>query len=87
MPTMANGIYVACAPGKVCTKPTIEVSSHTVTLTAGTGETIKYTLDGSDPRFSKTAIEYVSSAKPTSAAGDTIRAAAFKSGMFWSEWS
>ena len=85
MPTMANGIYVACAPGKVCTKPTIEISSHTVTLTAGSGETIKYTLDGSDPRFSKTAIQYNSSQKPTSAAGDTIRAAAFKSGMFWSD--
>ena len=85
MPTMANGIYVACAAGKVCTKPTIAVSSHTVTLTAGTGETIKYTLDGSDPRFSKTAVEYDSSTKPTSAAGDTIRAAAFKSGMFWSD--
>ena len=29
--------------------------------------------------------QYNSSQKPTSAAGDTIRAAAFKSGMFWSD--
>lgn len=84
-PTMANGIYVACAAGKVCTTPTISISSNTITLTAGTGEAIKYTLDGSDPRFSETAATYSSDSKPTAAAGDTVRAAATKTGMFWSD--
>lgn len=84
-PTMANGIYVACATGKVCTTPTISISSNTITLTAGTGEAIKYTLDGSDPRFSETAATYSSDSKPTAAAGDTVRAAATKTGMFWSD--
>lgn len=83
-PTMAAGIYVACASGKVCTTPTIAIGSNTITLTAGTGETIKYTLDGSDPRFSETAETYSDSAKPTAAAGDVVRAAATKTGMFWS---
>lgn len=84
-PTMANGIYVACAASKVCTTPTISISSNTITLTAGTGEAIKYTLDGSDPRFSETAATYSSDSKPTAAAGDTVRAAATKTGMFWSD--
>lgn len=84
-PTMANGIYVACAAGKVCTTPTISISSNTITLSAGTGEAIKYTLDGSDPRFSETAATYSSDSKPTAAAGDTVRAAATKTGMFWSD--
>lgn len=84
-PTMANGIYVACAAGKVCTTPAISISSNTITLTAGTGEAIKYTLDGSDPRFSETAATYSGDSKPTAAAGDTVRAAATKTGMFWSD--
>jgi hypothetical protein len=84
-PTMAAGIYVACANGTVCTKPTISITSNTITLTAGTGETIKYTLDGSDPRFSETAATYDSSSKPSAEAGDVVRAAATKTGMFWSD--
>lgn len=84
-PTMANGIYVACAASTVATTPTISITSNTVTLTAGTGETIKYTLDGSDPRFSETAATYSSDSKPTAEAGDTVRAAATKTGSFWSD--
>ncbi len=84
-PTMAAGIYVACAASTVCTKPTIAISSNTLTLTGVDGETMIYTTDGSDPRFSETAATYSSSAKPTIAAGDIVRAAATKTGMFWSD--
>lgn len=84
-PTMANGIYVATATGKVCTTPTVAIASNVATLTAGSGETIKYTTDGSDPRFSPTAAEYSSSSKPNVATGETIRAAAVKADMFWSD--
>lgn len=84
-PTMANGIYVACAASTVATTPTISITSNTVTLTAGTGETIKYTLDGSDPRFSETAATYSGDSKPTAEAGDIVRAAATKTGSFWSD--
>lgn len=86
-PTMAGGIYVACKSDTVCTQPTISVASNTATITAGSGETIKYTLDGSDPRFSSTAADYNSGSKPSVASGEKIRAAAVKTGMFWSDLS
>lgn len=82
-PTMAGGIYVACKSDTVCTTPTIAIASGSATITGGSGETIKYTLDGSDPRFSETAADY--SAKVTVATGETIRAAGVKTGMFWSD--
>lgn len=84
-PTMANGIYVAAETGKVATTPTIAIASNTLTLTGGSGETLIYTTDGSDPRFSETAATYNDSSKPTIAAGDLVRAAATKTGMFWSD--
>lgn len=84
-PTMANGIYVAAASGKVATTPTIAIASNTLTLTGGEGETLIYTTDGSDPRFSETAATYSATAKPTLEAGDTVRAAAKKTGSFWSD--
>lgn len=83
-PTRAGGIYVACAANTVCTTPTIAIASNTLTLTGADGETLKYTTDGSDPRFSETAATYNSSSKPTIAAGDLVRAAATKTGLFWS---
>ena len=83
-PTRAAGIYVACAASTVCTTPTIAIASNTLTLTGVEGETLKYTTDGSDPRFSETAATYNSSSKPTIATGDLVRAAATKSGLFWS---
>ena len=84
-PTMANGIYVAAAAGTVCTTPTIALASNTLTLTGGEGETLIYTTDGSDPRFSETAATYSASSKPTITAGDLVRAAATKTGSFWSD--
>ena len=84
-PTMADGIYACCASGTVCTKPTLAESSGTVTVTLQSGETGKYTTDGSDPRFSETAKDYDSGNKPTITSGQTIKVAAVKSGSFWSE--
>ena len=83
-PTYANGIYVACAANTVCTTPTLAESSGTVTITLQSGETGKYTTDGSDPRFSPTALDYDSSSKPTITSGQTLKAAAVKTGSFWS---
>lgn len=52
----ANGIYVAAASGKVTAAPSVSDSSGTVTIT-GTG-VIKYTTDGTDPRYSASAKTY-----------------------------
>lgn len=75
----ANGIYVHAQSG-ACTTPTIELASNVATMTAGTGETVKYTTDGSNPKVSETAEVYNSSSKPTIPAGATVRAYAYKTG-------
>ena len=86
IPTKADGIYIATASGKVCETPTISIASNTATLASGTSSaTIKYTTDGSDPRFSTTAQTYSGDSKPTLAAGEEIRAAAFATGMYNSD--
>lgn len=84
-PTKANGIYVASATGTVVEKPTITLASNVATLASTTsGADIYYTTDGSDPRFSKAAVKYDSSSKPTLTEGETIKAAAMKTDMYWS---
>lgn len=75
----ANGIYVHAQSG-ASTTPTIEFASNVATMTAGTGETIKYTTDGSNPKVSETAEVYNGSSKPTIPAGATVRAYAYKTG-------
>lgn len=54
----ANGIYVAAASANVTAAPTVSDSSGTVTI-SGTG-VVKYTTDGSDPRYSAKAQIYSS---------------------------
>ena len=75
----ANGIYVHAQSG-ACTTPTIEIASNQATMTAGSGETIKYTTDGTNPKTSETAEVYNGSSKPTIPAGATVRAYAYKTG-------
>lgn len=75
----ANGIYVHAASG-ACTTPTIAIASNVATMTAGDGETIKYTVDGTNPKTSDTAEIYNNSSKPTIAAGAKVRAYAYKTG-------
>ena len=85
IPTKADGIYIATASGKVCETPTISIASNSATLASGTsGATIKYTTDGSDPRYSSTAKIYSGDSKPTLADGEEIKAAAIKDGMYQS---
>lgn len=83
--TKADGIYVAANTDVCCAAPTVEIASNTATMTSTTiGATILYTVDGSDPRYSKSALTYNASAKPTIEAGATVRACATKSGSFQS---
>lgn len=68
----AAGIYVAAANGTVTAAPNIEISGHQATIT-GSG-TVRYTTDGSDPRYSAAAQTY--SGPVTVESGDTVRACA-----------
>ena len=79
----ADGIYVAVASGKKTTIPTIGESSGNTTLTSA-GAVIKYTTDGSDPRYSATAKVY-SAPIATPGSGTLVRAVAQKDGMYASD--
>ncbi len=81
----AGGIYVAASSGTVCAAPTVSISAGTVTITSATeGAAIRYTTDGSDPRYSASALDYSASAQPTVESGTVVRACARKAGMFQS---
>lgn len=76
----ADGIYVHAKSGAL-TAPTITIASNQATIaspSSETGTTIKYTLDGSDPKTSPTAATY--SDKVTVTAGAKVRAFASKAG-------
>lgn len=80
-----NGVYACVLTDKKGTTPTA-TKAATTSLAAGAGEIIKYTLDGSDPRYSATAITY-SSAFANPEAGVIIKAFAQKyaDGIFGSD--
>lgn len=74
--TKMDGIYVAATSGNKVTDPTVKIASGSATVTVATGATGYYTLDGSDPRYSATAVQYTG-AVPV-AAGEKIRVVAKK---------
>lgn len=77
----ANGVAVACLPGKVVKTPAIAVASGKATITCATdGATIYYTTDGSDPRYSVDAKTYTAAVDVT--AGAQVRAYAAKADMY-----
>lgn len=76
----AYGVYAEIDTGSnkgtVCVTPTVTVSLGTATLACSTaGTTIVYTTDGTDPRFSRTAITGTSL---TVLSGDRLRVYAYK---------
>lgn len=79
-----DGVVVLALAANKCTAPTITKGTTTTTIAAGTGETIYYTVDGSDPRYSNSAQTY-SAAITNPAAGDVIRAVAKANGKFVSD--
>lgn len=68
LPHYCNGVGVATT--NVLTEPTIKVSTGTATLT-GSGGTVYYTTDGSDPRYSAEKKAYT--AAFAVAAGDIVK--------------
>lgn len=80
----ANGILVAALTANICATPTISMSGKAATIDSTTSDAqIYYTLDGSDPRYSKDAKLY--SAAVTLTSGDRLRAYAKKDGLFNSD--
>ena len=75
----AKGVYVEVdtAKGEICAAPSIAAGG---VLTSTTGDVqFRYTTDGSDPRYSATAV----TGQPSGVeSGMTIKAYAFKDGMF-----
>lgn len=82
--TKKDGCVVVCDAAKVVATPVITKGGSTTTIAiTGTG-TIKYTTDGSDPRFSNSAQAY-SAAITNLNAGEKIRAVGVGTGMYVSD--
>ena len=77
----SNGIYVeadsSSGKGTVCATPAIAANGAITCATAGV--TMKYTVDGTDPRYSSTAAVYTAA---LTARGVTVRAYAYKDGAY-----
>lgn len=78
MAQKADGIFVYADSAAGLAAPTFSKSSNTVTITAASGATVKYTTDGTNPKTSSTAKTY--SAGVTITADTKIRAYAEQAG-------
>lgn len=76
--TKADGLYVAGASGSVTAAPTIKDTTGTVTITKK--GTCKYTVDGTDPRYSATAQVYSNTFSAEK--GVVVKAVDVESGKF-----
>lgn len=76
----ANGVAVAVDNGFVQAAPTINIEGGNATVVADGSTAIYVTVDGSDPRYSKTAVAYTAPVKVE--AGQTVRAYATADGKY-----
>lgn len=75
-----EGVYTCATSTYVVANPAISITTNDATITCATGSAvIKYTLDGSDPRYNEKALTY--SAPVTLTSGQTIKAYATKTAM------
>lgn len=79
-----DGVYACVKANAQQATPTISVSGTTATITSSGAAKIRFTLDGTDPRFSDTAQETTSGGTATVKTGDTIKAVAFGGEVFHS---
>lgn len=77
-----EGVYAAVSAATAVALPVVAIASNKATVTAVSGVTFYYTLDGSDPRYSMT--KQVYSAAVTTQAGDTIKVAGKNAAGYWS---
>ena len=80
-----DGVAVCGKSSAVLAAPEMAISSHAVSITAVSGVTFKYTVDGTNPRYSTTAQVYSSAVTLT--AGQTMRAIGTKDGCVGIEGS
>ena len=79
-----NGVVALVLSSKRQATPTLSISANAVTPTSASASEIKYTIDGTDPRYSDTA--KVSSGEITLGSGVTIKAVAYgATGYFTSD--
>lgn len=80
-----DGLAVCGSSELILAAPELSIASHAVTITAKAGVTFRYTVDGSNPRYSGTAQVY--SAAVTLEEGQTLRAIGVKDGCVGRESS
>ena len=73
-----GGVYALVAADSVTDSPSIAEG----VITIPTDATVRYTLDGSDPRYSDSAKDYVASTVLTADEGCKIRAYAVETGKY-----
>lgn len=81
----AKGVYALVEANARQATPTIAISGTTATITSSGAKAIRVTTDGTDPRFSDTAVETTSGGTVTVKTGDKVRAVAFSDTLFASE--
>lgn len=80
-----DGVYAAVNANGKQAAPTIAVSGTSATVTSAGAKKIRVTTDGTDPRFSDSAVETTSGGAVAVKTGDKIRAVAFSDTAFTSE--
>ena len=73
-----GGVYAVVAADTVSDAPVVASGK----ITAGSGAAIRYTLDGSDPRYSDSAKDYIADTALTADEGCQIRAYAVETGKY-----
>ena len=81
----AKGVYALCEANARQATPTIAVSGGNATVTSAGAAKIRVTTDGTDPRFSDTAVETTTGGAVPAASGVTVKAVAFSETLFASE--
>jgi len=74
----SGGVIVDCKSSAKQANPSISAAGA---ITVGSSsDYTKYTTDGTNPRYSKTAVKITSGTTPSHTAGDTIKAVSYKAG-------
>ena len=85
----ADGVYAAVLSSSLVSAPTISCTTpgtSTMTLSCSGASSIKYTIDGTDPRYSASALVYSSAVPTTDWTGNvTVKAAAYSAAGFVSD--
>ncbi len=76
--TKGDGLAVCGNADLILDAPTLAIASHAVTATPPTGATVRYTTDGTNPRYSATAKDYT--AAVTLKEGEIFKAISVKDG-------